>query len=116
MTKCLDHQQEKCAVDSLAAALANPKRVACIERLCRGPATTSELAAETAAALPTMQQHLDKLREAGLITSTKHGRTVTHHANLAPLSALEDWIATRRAFWTKQLDALADTLERHHGH
>lgn len=98
-------------VGVVAGVLTSPRRRAIVTRLCRGPATTSELAAETGLSLPTMQQHLERLRHAGLITSTKEGRTVTHTAEFAPLAELEEWIATRRSFWNSQLGALADALE-----
>lgn len=98
-------------IDAVAGALANPRRRAILSHLCRGPATTSELAEVAGAAMPTMQQHLERLRSAGLITSAKDGRVVTHHADLSPLDDLETWIATRRSFWSTHLDALADLLE-----
>ncbi len=82
-----------------------------ISHLCRRPATTTELADTVGASLPTMHQHLDVLRSAGLISSTKEGRTVTHAVDLAPLSVLEDWVATRRSFWTHQLDDLAAAFD-----
>lgn len=97
-------------VGAVAGALAKPHRRAIVTRLCRAPATTSELAAETGVALPTVHQHLERLRSAGLIRSSKDGRTVTHCADLAPMAELESWIAARRAFWSTQLAALADSL------
>lgn len=106
--------QSEGRIGVVVGALANDRRRAIVSRLCRGPATTSELAAETGVALPTMHQHLERLRSSGLIESAKHGRTVTHRASLAPLEELEAWIATRRSFWTTQLGALADTLESRH--
>lgn len=113
MTKYLDRVDAR--LDDVAGALASSRRRAVLTRLCRGPASTSELAAETGAALPTMHQHLARLRAAGLVTSVKHGRVVTHRADLAPLSELESWIAARRSFWTAQLTALADAMERTDG-
>jgi DNA-binding transcriptional ArsR family regulator len=98
-------------VGVVAGVLASPRRRAIVSRLCRGPATTSELAAETGATLPTMQQHLERLRHAGLITSTKAGRTVTHTVDVAPLTELEEWIAARRTFWNAQLTSLANAVE-----
>jgi DNA-binding transcriptional ArsR family regulator len=98
-------------LDAVATALANGRRRAAVARLCRGPATTTQLAAHIGAALPTTHQHLEVLREAGLVHSSKHGRTVTHSIDVAPLAVMEEWIAVRRSFWTKQLDALATALE-----
>lgn len=102
-------------IDLVAGALANPRRRAIVTRLCRGPATTSELADETGTALPTVHQHLERLRASGLIESAKHGRVVTHRVDLSPLGDLEGWIATRRTFWMSQLASLAAAVEDHHG-
>ena len=96
---------------AVAAALASGRRRAVVTRLCRGPATTTELADHVGAALPTMHQHLDVLRGAGLIHSAKDGRVVTHTVDLQPLEMMEEWIAVRRSFWTNQLDALGSALE-----
>ncbi len=91
----------------MADAIASPRRRAVIDRLCVGPATTSELAGVAGAALPTMQQHLAILRDARLIRSEKRGRTVTHVLDPQPFEELEDWLATRRSFWTNHLGDLA---------
>lgn len=112
MTKYLqldaDHDER---VGRVAEALANGRRRATITRLCRGPASTTELADHVGASLPTMHQHLDTLRAAGLVTSTKRGRTVTHVVDLEPLGLIDEWVASRRSFWTAQLDSLAAALE-----
>lgn len=114
MTKYVQVSERSDVVGAVAGVLANPRRRAIVSCLCRGPATTSELANEAGVALPTMQQHLERLREVGLITSSKQGRTVSHTVDLAPLAELEDWIATRRLFWNAQLGHLADALEGRH--
>jgi DNA-binding transcriptional ArsR family regulator len=111
MTKYEGDQTDDHTVGLVAGALANPRRRAVITRLCAGAASTSELADHAGTALPTMQQHLEALRTAGLVTSSKHGRTVTHTVVLDPLLVLEDWVATRRLFWSSQLDVLATALE-----
>lgn len=99
------------SLDRVADAIANERRRAVLSHLCRRPASTTELADVVGASLPTMHQHLDVLRAAGLISSTKRGRTVTHTVDLAPLSVVEDWVATRRSFWEHQLDALATAFD-----
>lgn len=102
------------AVGRVADAIANPRRRAVVTHLCRRPATTTELADAVGASLPTMHQHLAVLRDAGLISSTKEGRTVTHAVDLSPLAVIEGWIATRRSFWSRQLDALAAAFDEGH--
>ncbi len=81
-----------------------------IERLSRGPATVSELAAPLPMSLPAVVQHLQVLEASGLVRSEKHGRVRT--CSLAPeaLSAAEQWISERRAAWERRLDRLGAYL------
>lgn len=62
-------------VDEVFKALADPTRRQVIERLVSGTATTSDLAEPFDMALPSFTQHLGVLERAGLVTSTKQGRT-----------------------------------------
>ncbi|MFP4514024.1 MAG: ArsR/SmtB family transcription factor, partial [Acidimicrobiales bacterium] len=64
-------------LDDLFQALADPTRRAVVERLGRGPAATSDLAAPFDMALPSFTQHLTVLERCGLVTSTKAGRVRT---------------------------------------
>ena len=59
-------------------------------------------------ALPSFMGHLKKLENAGLIVTTKQGRT--RHCALAPdafLPALS-WLDEQRDLWTNRLDQLDD--------
>lgn len=98
-------------VDVVLGAIANERRRAVLTRLCAGPATSTDLAHAVTIGLPAIHRHLDVLRAAGLIHSVKEGRVVRHTLDLEPLSAVDEWIETRRSFWTNQLDALAAALE-----
>ena len=66
------------------AALVDPTRRAILARLEREDegASVSELAKPFAIKLPAVMKHLDVLDDAGLITRSKAGRTVT--VRLAP--------------------------------
>ncbi len=91
-------------------ALSDPSRRTLVERLTRGPASVSELAALLPMALPSVIQHLGVLEEAGLLASEKVGRVRTCHIEPAALRKVEDWIADRRAEWDRRLDRLGDEL------
>lgn len=97
-------------LDDVATALAHPGRRHVVTRLASGPATSSELAADLAVALPTLHRHLAVLDRAGLLDSRKAGRVVTHRLRPAPLHALDTWLTTRASFWDHHLDALDDAL------
>lgn len=94
------------SVERVFRALAHPTRKAVIERLSRGPAGVTELAAPFDMALPSFMQHLAVLERDGLVRSTKEGRVRTYRIDPTPMQAAEGWLATRRAQWERRLDQL----------
>ena len=98
-------------VDRVFQALGDPARRAIIDRLSRGPASVSELAAPFAMSLAAVAQHVQVLELSGIITSAKLGRVRT--CQLAPdgLAAAERWIQERRALWERRLDRLNALLD-----
>jgi DNA-binding transcriptional ArsR family regulator len=97
-------------VDLIFQALADPSRRAMVDRLSRGPASVSELAAPLAMSLPAVVQHLHVLQDSGLVSSHKRGRVRTCQIQPAALSTAERWIAERRTIWEERLDRLGDHL------
>lgn len=104
MPKCSD------PVDEVFKALADPTRRSVIERLVSGPASTSDLAAPFEMALPSFTQHLDVLARAGLVTSSKEGRTRTYRLSAAGLDSAQGWLADQRRVWEQRLDQLDEFL------
>jgi DNA-binding transcriptional ArsR family regulator len=98
------------ALDRLFQALADPARRGMLERLSRGPATVSELAAPFAMSLPAVLQHLRVLETSGLVRSGKLGRVRTCHIEPTALRTAEHWIAERRSEWERPLDRLGELL------
>jgi len=98
------------SVDRVFHALAEPTRRAMVERLSRGAATVSELAAPFAMSLPAIVQHLAVLEASGLVKSEKVGRVRTCRVDPAALSLAERWINQRRLAWERRLDRLAEVL------
>ena len=101
---------QQAALDLVFQALADPARRAMVERLSRGPATVSELAAPLAMTLSAVVQHLQVLERSGLVRSEKAGRVRTCRIEPAALSRAERWIAEQRALWEARLDRLEDYL------
>lgn len=97
-------------VDEVFKALADPTRRQVIERLVSGPAATSVLAEPFDMALPSFTQHLAVLERAGLVTSTKQGRTRTYRLSPVGLDAADGWLADQRREWEQRLDRLDDFL------
>ena len=87
-------------------ALAEPTRLAVVERLTAGPASVTELAAPHGMALPSFLQHLAVLEDAGLVRSTKSGRVRTVQLEPATLRVAEDFLAAQRRRWEARLDRL----------
>src|SRR5713226_2126850 len=105
MVNYLDH-----FLDVTFSALADSTRRAILARLARGESSVTELAEPFDMSLPAISKHLRVLQRAGLLAREKNGRV--HRCSLAPepLKQAAEWIARYRAFWEKQLDALADYL------
>lgn len=57
-------------------------------------------------ALPSFLQHLRVLEGAGLVTSTKQGRTRTYRLSSAGLDSAQGWLADQRRLWECRLDQL----------
>ena len=99
-------------LDLTFQALADPTRRAMVERLSRGQASVSELAAPYAMSLPAIVQHLAMLENSGLVRSKKAGRVRTFSIVPTALSRAEKWFNQRRAQWEQRLDRLAEHLEQ----
>jgi DNA-binding transcriptional ArsR family regulator len=99
-------------LDRTFAALVDPTRRAILARLEREDASVSELARPFAIKLPAVMKHLDVLNQAGLITRSKTGRTVTVRLSAEPMRKAMDWLRHYERFWSGSLDRLAGYAER----
>ena len=94
------------------AALVDPTRRAILARLeHEDGASVSELARPFAIKLPAVMKHLDVLGDAGLITRSKSGRTVTVRLSPKPMREAMDWLRRYEHFWAASLDRLAAYAE-----
>jgi len=99
-------------LDRTFSALADPTRRALLARLEREDGlSVSELAKPFPVSLPAIMKHLDVLSDAGLVTRTKAGRTVSCRLNAEPMEEAMGWLAHYQRFWTERLDALEALLE-----
>lgn len=99
-------------LDRTFAALVDPTRRAILARLEREDgASVSELARPFAIKLPAVMKHLDVLDDAGLITRSKVGRTVTVRLSPEPMREALDWLRRYERFWSGSLDRLAAYAE-----
>src|SRR5580704_8489776 len=99
-------------LDRTFTALVDPTRRAILARLEReDSASVSELARPFAIKLPAVMKHLDVLADAGLITRSKLGRTVTVRLAPEPMREAMDWLRRYERFWSAGLDRLAAYAE-----
>ncbi len=87
-------------------ALADPTRRSILTRLAGEPARVTELAGPTGLRLPTVMRHLSVLEEAGLISTSKDGRTRTCALVPDALAPARTWMEEQRAIWDARLDRL----------
>ena len=95
-------------VAAVFRALADPTRMALVERLSRGAAAVSTLAEPFDVSLTAIGQHIAVLEEAGLVQTEKIGRVRT--CSLRP-DALEQWINAHRLLAERRLDRLEALLD-----
>lgn len=100
------------SLDRTFAALADPTRRAIVARLGAEDAlSVSELARPFAMSLPAVMKHLDVLGDAGLVSRTKVGRTVTCRLEAEPMREAMAWLERYERFWTAGLDRLVALVE-----
>ena len=109
MVQSLEH------LDAAFAALSDRTRRGILERLERGDASISDLAASFAMTLTGVKKHVRILEGAGLVTTEKVGRV--RHCRLGPGRLTDEtaWIATYQRMLEARLDRLGAFLERTKG-
>ncbi len=92
------------------AAIADPTRRRIVELLATRERTAGELVEEFELSAPAISQHLNVLREAGLVVTRAEGQSRIQTLNPAGLDELDQWLHRTRSFWSKNLDALEREL------
>lgn len=98
-------------VAAVFRALADPTRMALVERLSRGAAAVSTLAEPFDVSLTAIGQHIAVLEEAGLVQTEKIGRVRTCSLRPDAFAALEQWINAHRLLAERRLDRLEALLD-----
>jgi len=93
------------------AAIADPTRRRIVELIAARDRTAGELVAEFDLSAPAISQHLNVLREAGLVTTRVEGQSRIQTLNPTGLDELESLLARTRNFWSQRLDALERELK-----
>ena len=91
-------------------AIADPTRRRIVELLAVRERTAGELVEEFDLSAPAISQHLNVLREAGLVTTRAEGQSRIQALNPEGLDELDAWLEKTRAVWSRRLDALEREL------
>ena len=91
-------------------ALADPTRRRIVELLAVRDRTAGELVREFDLSAPAISQHLNVLREAGIVTTRAEGQSRIQSLHPDGLDDLEAWLQKTRATWSRRLDALEREL------
>lgn len=96
-------------------ALADPSRRAIFASLTEGEAAVKDLTARFDISQPAVSQHLATLKDAGLVTGRREGRSVYYRVEPRGMQPLIDWLTHYRAFWPERVSRLERLLERMDG-
>lgn len=91
---------------TVLAAVADPTRRAIIDRLARGPARVTDVAAPFAMSLNAVSKHIKVLESAGLVRRARQGREHTLELDARPLRDVARWTHRYERFWNERLERL----------
>src|SRR5579871_3299829 len=91
-------------------AIADPTRRRIVELLAVRERTAGELVEEFDLSAPAISQHLNVLREAGLVLTRAEGQSRIQSLNPAGFDELDAWLQKTRSLWSHHLDALEREL------
>lgn len=93
-------------------ALADPTRLAIVERLLReGETSAGDLAEPFAMSKPAISRHIKLLEESGLIEKRIERQFRMCKINPDTIDELSGWIEKQREFWNSSFDRLDDVLK-----
>lgn len=94
-------------------AIAEPRRREIVSLLSDGKAqTVNELVAAMRLAQPAVSKHLGVLREVGIVSVQKVGKSRLYSLNPVELKIVHDWVKPFERFWSQQLDRIKERAER----
>jgi rhodanese-related sulfurtransferase/DNA-binding transcriptional ArsR family regulator len=103
-------------IAELAQAMANPHRLELLDLLVQAPRTVEQLAEASALTVANTSQHLQRLKRAGLVASTRYGVSIEYR--LASPAVAQLWVELRRIAEQQraELDRALDDYRpvRHH--
>ena len=99
-------EYESNSLNALFGAIADPTRRAILDRLARGDARVTDVAADFSISLNSVSKHVRMLERAGLVKRTVRGREHLLALESAALDDASHWIEQHRQFWEHSLASL----------
>ena len=100
------------AVDAVMRTLADPTRRAVFERIVNAEEITgAALTRGSGVTQGAISQHLQLLKQAGLVADRPEGRNVHYRADPKGLAPLVDWMALYAVFWRERFANLRTLLK-----
>ena len=93
------------------AVLAEPNRRRILDLLRQAERPVGDLVRELGVSQPAVSKHLRVLRDAGLVDVRSDAQRRLYRVNVAPLHAVDEWLAPYRQLWTARLDDLEAHLD-----
>jgi DNA-binding transcriptional ArsR family regulator len=104
-------------VEAALKAIAEPRRRAILSLVREGELSAGEIASHFEVTRPAVSQHLNVLKEAGLVSERRNGTRRLYRARPEGLVELRDFL---NGFWDVRLEALKREAEKEekktHGH
>ena len=108
----------KTELNATLAALADRNRRAVIDLLKEQPRRAGEIASALSMTPPALSRHLRVLRRSGLIDEQgveEDARVRIYRLRKEPFDQLRGWLGEVESFWTGELAAFRDHVERSKG-
>jgi DNA-binding transcriptional ArsR family regulator len=96
-------------VEAALKAIAEPRRRAILSLVRDGELSAGEIASHFEVTRPAVSQHLNVLKEAGLVSERRNGTRRLYRARPEGLSQLRDFL---EGFWDARLEALKREAEK----
>lgn len=94
-------------------AIAEPRRREIIGLLADGRTrSVNELVDAMGLAQPAVSKHLGVLREVGVVTVQKVGKSRLYSLNASELKTVHDWASQFEQIWSQQVDRIKERAER----
>ncbi|OZI63342.1 transcriptional regulator [Bordetella genomosp. 11] len=99
-------------MESTFSIVAEPNRRAILGLLLSSERSVGDIERELHLSQPSVSKHLRVLRDAGFVESRIEAQRRLYRLRPEPLMELDAWLAPFRRYWSRQLDALEQHLDR----